>query len=381
MKKSTDLSEYEYSEKLKIKAKLEKDTSKKIDGKSLKSFDKINKYMKSINYFFSRGIINAHLDFEPIAQKIANKKSFYIISGRNPSGSLHLGHLALFKLLLEFQKLGANIIIPFTNDESYIDGKTKDFETGKNIAMQTIPFLAALGFNPNKTKVLIHTDYIDLYRIAMYFGNFININQLNSLFGQESTNTPSKIFYRGALQLASILMLQLKEFGGKQNVLVPVSLDQHPYILLARDVAKKSNLIPPSEIVIPFLLGNKNPLEKMSSSIEGSAIRITDSPDKIRKLINQSYTGSLSTLDGHKLYGAIPEICPVFQILRYLHEDDDYISNLQSEYREGLLLTSELKSIVTKFLIRMTTDLQSKAEEFDKKYIEMFLLKTLISSK
>jgi tryptophanyl-tRNA synthetase len=374
------LLKHEYLEKLRIKKQLEKEQNERIDEKGLKSFERIGKYLKGMNYFIDRGIINAHLDFEPITQKLANKESFYLISGRNPSGPIHLGHLSLFKLLLEFQKLGANVVIPFTNDESFVDCKNPDFKTGKQIALETIPYLIAMGFKPEKTKVFIHTDYPDLYKIAMYFGNFVNTNQLKSLFGESSINSPSKVFYRGALQLASILMLQLEEFGGKQNVLVPVSADQHPYILLARDVANNAGLTPPSEIVIPFLLGNKNPLGKMSSSVRDSAIRVNDTPEAIKSLINKSYTGSLTTLAGHKKYGAIPEICPVFQILNYLHEDSVYVENVKEEYKRGTMSTSELKTIVTNFLIETLTCLQSKASKVTSEEVESYILQTRINS-
>ncbi|MBD3280588.1 hypothetical protein GF389_03635, partial [Candidatus Dojkabacteria bacterium] len=243
--KMKNQTEQEYSEKLKIKIELEKNLYQKIDGSSLKSFERINKYLKGMSYFFDRNLIKGHLDFESIASLIAQKKNFKVISGRNPSAPLHLGHLALFRLLLELQKLGATIFIPFTNDESFIDGKVDSFESGLKTAYETIPYLIALGFDPEKTKVLVHTEYLDIYKLGMYFGSHVNTNQLKSLFGEGSINTPSKVFYRGAVQLASILMLQLEEFGGSQNTLVPVSLDQHPYVLLTRDVANKVKMTPP----------------------------------------------------------------------------------------------------------------------------------------
>lgn len=372
--------EYEYSEKLKIKVQLEKSINEKIDGKSLKSFDRIARYMHGMSYFIDRGIISAHLDFEPITSNIANKKAFYVISGRNPSGSFTLGHLSLLKLLLELQKLGAIIVFPLTNDESFIDGKNKSFQEGVNIAYDSIPYLLAMGFDPEKTKIFVHTEFLDLYKISMYFGSFVNMNQLNSLFGKQSVDNPAKVFYRGALQLSSILMLQLEEFGGLQNTLVPVGVDQHPYILLARDVAKKTGLIPPSEIVLPFLLGSNHPLEKMSSSKKGSAIRVTDSEETIRKAINSSYTGSLSTLEGHKKYGGIPEICPIFQILRYHHPDSNFVFQIEKDYRSGELLTSELKSIVADFIVKYLADLQMKAKNITEEDIKKVLLDITINS-
>lgn len=372
--------ENEYSEKLKIKVQLEKSINEKIDGKSLKNFDRIASYMKGMSYFIDRGIISAHLDFEPITSFIAEKKDFYVISGRNPSGSFTLGHLSLLKLLLELQQLGATIVIPFTNDESFIDGKNDSFQEGFERAYESMKFILAMGFDPQKTKVFVHTRFLGLYKISMYFGNFVKTKKLKSLFGNESINNASKVFYRGALQLSSILMLQLENFGGSQHTLVPVGIDQHPYILLARDVAKKADLIPPSELVLPYLLSNYHPLEKMSSSKPGSAIRVNDPEKKIREVINGSYTGSLSTLEGHKKYGGIPEICPIFQILRYHHPDSNFVCQIEKDYRSGELLTSELKSIVADFVVKYLADLQMKAKNITEDDIKKVLLNITIDS-
>lgn len=127
-KKHNQLLEKEYSEKLKIKVQLDKSINNKIDERGLKNFSRIRDYMYGMSHFFDRGIVKAHLDFEPISSLIAQKKRFSLIYGRGPSGPLHLGHLGLFRLLLDLQKLGADIIIPFTNDEFFIDGKIRSLE-------------------------------------------------------------------------------------------------------------------------------------------------------------------------------------------------------------------------------------------------------------
>src|SRR5579872_3835838 len=113
----------EYRQKLALKKHINKELGKKIEGQGLKDFSTIGRYMHGMNMYIDRGIIAAHLDFEPVTSLIADKKSFTVVSGLNPSSPLHLGHLALFKFLKGLQDLGADVIIPLTNDESFIDGK------------------------------------------------------------------------------------------------------------------------------------------------------------------------------------------------------------------------------------------------------------------
>jgi tryptophanyl-tRNA synthetase len=253
-------------------------------------------------------------------------------------------------------------------------------DEGVDIGYKLIKYVLAMGFDPKKIKVFIHTEYLDLYKISMYFGSYVNMNQLTSLFGAESLDSSSKVFHRGALQLSSILMLQLEEFGGPQHTLVPVGVDQHPYILLARDVAKKIGLVPPSEVVLPFLIGNHHPLQKMSSSQKGSAIKVTDSEDQIRKTINNSYTGALSTLKGHREYGGLPKICSVFQILRYHHPDTEYVNRIEKKYQLGELPTSDLKSIVADFVVRFLMNLQDKVQQVKEDDVCKVILNKRINS-
>lgn len=351
MHNDTYTAEAEYKEKLVIKKRVERAARQKIGKQGLKDFTKVAGYMHGLNQYIDRGIITAHLDFEPIASLIAEGRPFTIVSGLNPSSPLHLGHLALFKFLKSLQDLGAEIVIPLTNDESFIDGKAASIEAaGKLAREEIIPSILALGFNPTKTTFMIHSESPELYLMAMQFGNLVTMNTLTTLFGKGSVDTAAKVYYRGALQLTSILMPQL---SGKKHVLVPVGPDQHPYLLLTRDVANKAGLIPPSELIFNFMPSLKNPLEKMSGSKPETAIYLTDDPKTIQKKIQSAYTGSLSTLEGHKRYGAVPEICPVFQILNYHCPDQLFVDKTYAQYKAGALTAGDLKKIVIDFLQQM----------------------------
>jgi len=375
------LDKIEFKNKLKIKNILTKDNSDAIDGKTLKPFRRIARYMFGPSEFIDKNLIFAHLDFEPFASLIANKKTFTVISGKNPSGSLHLGHLATFKLLLSLQKLGGEVIIPLTSDESFVDGKVKSIIEAEDIAKNIIiPQLIACGFDLEKTKIMIQSQYPDIYRLSCYFGKFVSTKKLKSVFGEDSLQNISQTFYRGAVQLSTILMPQLEDFGGTKNVLVPVSKDQHPYILLARDVAKSVNLIPPSEIVIPFLQSLKSPFEKMSSSKPESCIYLDDSKEEIIRKIKTAYTGSVSSLEGHKKFGGIPEIDSCFQILRFHHLDNNFVKLIYKKYKLGKITASELKNITIEFVIDLTGKIQEKVKKVSDEEINKIIFSKRISS-
>jgi hypothetical protein len=73
--------EEEYKTKLNIK-KIDENNLSLVDEQSLKDMSRIAKYMNGVHEYIDRGIIYAHLDFEPITTAIANKQPFTIVSGK-----------------------------------------------------------------------------------------------------------------------------------------------------------------------------------------------------------------------------------------------------------------------------------------------------------
>jgi tryptophanyl-tRNA synthetase len=373
----------EYQEKKNLGDKISSYYKDKIKELNLKDFSRIRAYLEAsltqTDKLISRDIIFAHLDFEPITTSIAEGKEFTVVSGLNPSSPLHLGHKVMFDLLLFLQRLGANVFIPITNDESYIDGKTKTLSESRRIAYEEIiPSIIAFGFNPEKTKIFVLSDYPEIYNFAISISRNVTNKYVSTVFGAEALDNSGKAFYRSAVQLAQILLPQLEEFGGMKNTLIPVGIDQHPYILIARDVAKKMDFIPPSEIVFKFQNSLIDPFEKMSGSKPKTAIYLTDSPKEIEDKINKAFTGSVSVLDVHKELGGIPEACSVFSLLNFHHPDDNFISDIYNRYKNGKITMRELKLVTTEFVIKLVTDHQEKKKAIKK--FEEFILKKPLKS-
>lgn len=371
-----NVSQQEYTEKLAIKKRLHAYYAKETVKNGLKSLSKIMSYLP-VEYqglHLRRNILFSHLDIEPIIACLAKGEKFAVVSGLNPSSSLHLGNKVLFDYLLELQKLGAEIYIPITNDETLADGKAKSLEEARKRAYEDIiPSIIAFGFDPEKTHIFVDTDYPKIYQLAVQLGTNISLPILQTVFGKDSLKNAEQIFYRGGVQLAQILLPQLPEFGGIKHTLIPVGIDQHPYILLARDIAKQQKLIPPSEAVIKFAPSLKNPEEKMSGSKPETAIYLSDTPEIIQQKINKAFTGAVSSLDAHRELGAVPEACSVFALLYYHHPDDKYVSEIYRKYKSGELTASELKEITSKFIVQLVEKHQKEKQKAYSK-IKEFLL-------
>jgi len=377
------LAQKEYQAKVKLGAKINDYYTNKVKELQLKDFSKIKAYLEAflpeLSPIISRDIIFAHLDFEPFTTAIANKIPFCIVSGLNPSSPLHLGHKVLFDQLLYFQSLGADIYIPITNDESYLDGKVKNLAESRKIAYEEIiPSIIAFGFDPKKTKIYIMSDYPDVYNFAIDISKYVTNQYVSSIFGDKAIDNSGKAFYRSAVQLAQILLPQLKEFGGPKATLIPVGIDQHPYILLARDVANKMNLIPPSEVIFKFQGSLLDPFEKMSGSKPNTAIYLSDDPKTIERKIQKAYTGSVSVLEVHQKMGGVPEACSVFSLLNFHHPDNEFVSNIFDRYKKGQINMKELKEITTKFIIEIVIDHQKKKAAV--KSVDEFILNKPLNS-
>jgi tryptophanyl-tRNA synthetase len=345
----------EYQEKVAIKQRLAKYYLSQSTKNGLGGMEKVLAYtpLEYQPLAMRRGLVVAQMGYGDILALMSQKKPFTVVSGLNPSSQLHLGHKVLFDMLLEFQQMGGELYIPLTDDESYIDGKVDKLSDGtRNAKEKIIPILQRMGFDLNKTHYLVDTEQVDLYQFAIELSRYVSMAELTHLFGAESLTNPGQVFYRGCVQLAEILMPQLPQNGGPRHTLIPVGIDQHPYILLARDVAKKVGIVPPSELVLRFFPSLANPEKKMSKSSPESALFLDDNPEDIKRKIKRAYTGSVGSLDDHKRFGGVPEACSVFALQQAFNPNDDEAEELYRRYADGDLLMGELKERTSELMTR-----------------------------
>ena len=117
-------------------------------------------------YTFKNGLMYSHRDFELFYKKAKNGTKSAIVSGFNASATMHIGHAAVFDTNLFFQKeFGANVFIPISDDESYVSLKIKTQEDGLRNSFVLARMMAAYGFNPSHTKIIIDR-YTPIYTIS-----------------------------------------------------------------------------------------------------------------------------------------------------------------------------------------------------------------------
>ena len=302
------------------------------------------------NLLVRRGGVYAHRDLNRI---LSGK--FAIVSGRGPSSRMHLGHLAMFRIVRDIQKrTGCFVFIPFSDDEKMLV-MDHDYDSVRKAAVENAKDILALGFDPKKTKIMFDLSNMnqDVYNLAIRASSKITLSTIKATMGFKDSKNIGSFFYP-AIQAAHILYPTYK-----YNVptLVLIGVDQDPFVRLTRDIAGKLGLKKPGDLINIFLPGLSGS-GKMSSSDERSAIYTTDTKKDVENKIKRAFSGGRETLVDHKKYGGNPDVDASYLYLKYFFEEDDKkLKQIYQDYKSGKMLTDELK--------KYTAD---KANKFLKKH-------------
>jgi tryptophanyl-tRNA synthetase len=330
------------------------------------------KKMKNPSLLYRRDLVFGHRDFGSILDAIHNKKKFAVLTGANPSGALHLGNKLFLDQALFFQKQGADVFIPISNDETYVFRKAKQLEDATKNAMDVIADIIAMGFDKKKTHIFVSTKTAKVYELAIKLSAKTTFSTIKAIFGFTNDTNPGQIFYT-VVQSAHILFPQLPEYDGPKHVVVPIGVDQDPYMRLVRDMAERTGFVKPSSTYHKFLPGLQG--GKMSGSKPETCIYLTDSPDVARKKIMRAFSGGAASLEEHKKHGGNPDIDIACQYLKFMFEENDKkIEEIFAGYRNGSITTGEVKNILAEKVSKFLKDHQKKKEKA-RKSIDKFLIK------
>ena len=346
---------------------IEKFGTQKISPELLK---KIKSMTNEDHFMLRRGIFFSHREMNRILEDYEKGNEFFLYTGRGPSGHTHIGHLVPWVFAKWLQdKFDVNLYFQLTDDEKFYSKTNLTLEETKKFAYENALDFIALGFNPEKTKIIINTKNIQtLYPIAAQVAKKINFSNTKATFGFTNETNIGMIFYT-SLQSAPC-------FIEDKAVLIPLGVDQDPHFRLTRDIAQKIGKQKPAlihNIMIPALTG---PGGKMSASDEKGTIYTTDTPDIVKKKINKfAFSGGQPDIEQHRKLGGNPDIDVSYQYLRIFFEpDDSKLKKIYEDYKSGKLLSGELKAILIEKINEFLKIHQEKREKA-KQQIEQFLLK------
>jgi len=355
-----------------VSGKIDYDKLVKEFGTSLIS-EKMKGKLQKTHPLLRRGIYFSHRDFDKWLEAREEGYKVSVITGRGPSEKMHLGHLVPFLVAKSLQDIfNCDVFIPISDDEKFYVKEKLDYKDVLKYSKDNILDLIALGFKPEKTFIFEDFIYTDIYKYAAQVAKKITYSTARATFGLKPENNIGWSFYP-AMQTAHILFPQF--YTGKKHIsVVPVGIDQDPFIRLTRDIAKHFDLIKPAALhakFIPSLYG----AEKMSATGEG-VIWLSDSPSEVKKKINKyAFSGGQASVEEHRKKGGNPEVDVSFQYLKMFFEpDDEKLEKIEKEYKSGKMLTADLKKILIDKINIFLKEHQKRKKDAEK-IINKFILK------
>ncbi len=357
------------------------EVGKEIDyGKLVKEFgtspisDKMKKKIEECHPLLRRGIYFSHRDFDKWLEAHEKGKKVSVITGRGPSEKMHLGHLVPFLVAKSLQEeFNCEVFIPISDDEKFYVKENLSFNDSIKFSEDNILDLIALGFKPGKTFIFEDFVYTDIYKYAAKIAKKITYSEAKAVFGLKPENNIGWSFYP-AMQAAHILFPQFMR--GKHISVVPVGIDQDPFIRLTRDIAtsKDFDFEKPAALhaeFVPSLAGDI----KMSSST-GNQIFLSDTEKEVENKIKRyAFSGGQNTIEEHRKHGGNPDKDVSFQYLRFFFEpNDEKLEKIRDDYSSGKMLTSELKEILIEKINSFLKE-HKKRKELAKKQLDKFLYK------
>ncbi len=193
-----------------------------------------------------------------------------------------------------------------------------------------------------------------------------------AVFGFDNSTNIGLIFFTSIQSAPAFIESERK--GKAVPCLIPCAIDQDPHFRVTRDVATALGYPKPALIHCKFF-PSLSGYEKISASLPESSIYTTDSEEEAKNKISNAFTGGQPTVELHRKLGGNPDICPIYQYLYYIFEEDDAAIKKQYEdCRSGGLLCGDHKEYLAEKVVAFL-ERHKKNREKAKDIIEEFLVR------
>lgn len=297
------------------------------------------------------------------------KKRVY--SGIRATGRLHLGnYLGAVKGMLALQDTHDCI---FSVVDLHTITVPYDPKTLQQSVRDVILDYLAVGLDPKKCHLEIQSKVPQHVELAYLLSTIYPVSRLEDLptYKEKKAQYP-KYVNMGLLYYPVLMAADVLLFKGE---LVPVGIDQEPHLEVMREIARKFNsMFDPSTgsgsltfpepqrfktegEYVPSLTGGG----KMSKSVEGSYINLTDDLETIQKRL------ASATTDSGTVGGGLPKEGPIAQLFKLLglFVQKDMYTKFEQDYREKKIRYVELKEVLAQAIYKELEPFQKKRKEFE----------------
>lgn len=296
-----------------------------------------------------------------------------VLSGIRATGRLHLGnYLGAVKGMLALQASPAYETFYMVADLHTITVPYDAKKLPQAVRDVVLDYLAA-GLDPQKSTIFIQSHVPEHTELANLFSTVVSVARMNHLptykekIKQYPKNVTMALLNYPVLMAADILIYKADS--------VPVGIDQEPHLEVAREIARKMNekyglnFPEPQRFAtkgeyVPSLTGTG----KMSKSVEGSSILLTDDLETIKKRL-----AGVPTDVGHG--EKVPTEDGVAALLKFveLFQGEAARKRYEEEYMSSGIKYAQLKSDLAQAIYKELEPLQARRRDIDIDKVEEIL--------
>jgi len=287
---------------------------------------------------------------EELHELLKEKKSPVVYCGYEPNGPMHLGHFVTITKLMDLQKAGFKVKILLADVHALLNRKGSASEI-KNEVENWKKTIKAIGL---KAEVVLGSDFqfesayqMDVMALAQSSTINRGLRSMQEIARDVENATISQLWYP-LMQVADIKHLKVDvALGG---------MEQRKVHMIGKDLGKvlDYNFV---AMHTPLITSLKGSGEKMSKSVSGSGISVTDSKEEIEKCIKNAYCPEKIAEDNPILQISRLIIFPRYDEVK-VFRDKKFGGDLkfksydlmEKTYLEGKLHPLDLKKAVAEYL-------------------------------
>lgn len=295
-----------------------------------------------------------------------------VLSGIRATGRLHLGnYLGAVKGMLQLQDNPEYETFYMVADVHTITTPYDIEELRKNRREVIIDYLAA-GLDPEKSVIFQQADVPEHIELAFYFSSVVTIAKMQHLptFKEKVKQYPE----HATMALLNYPILMAADILVYKAGFVPVGIDQEPHLEVAREIARRMNQDYGTDFPEPQRFATKGEYVpsltgegKMSKSVEGSYINLTDDLEVITSKLAKAPTD-----EGRG--ESIPTGGGVAALLKFveLFQGKDKVVEYQKAYTTSGIRYGDLKKELAEAIYQELQPLQEKRKELenDPEYVD-----------
>ncbi len=288
-----------------------------------------------------------------------------ILSGIRATGRLHLGnYLGAVKGMLELQESGQYETLYMVADVHGITTPFDPEELRVNRREVIMDYIAA-GLDPEKSILFLQSDVSEHIELAFYFSSVVTIARMQHLptFKEKVKQYPE----HATMALLNYPILMSSDILVYKAGLVPVGIDQEPHLEVAREIARKMNDAYGTDFPEPTRFATKGEYVpslsgegKMSKSVEGSFIQLTDDLEMIKKRLSGAPTDS-GQGDMVPTSGGVANLLTFVELFQGSDQRQEY----EKLYTSSGLKYKELKEVLAQAIFAELEPIQKRRRELE----------------